>query len=172
MISPSANPASATPVIDVIIESASWSHAPDAEPATRNAIREAAAFVALPQAAGIELAIVLTDDAAIQTLNRKWRGIDKPTNVLSFPATQPSAPDTPTLLGDIVIAYETVIREADAERKPVMHHLSHLVIHGFLHLLGYDHDKDDAAERMEGLERAIMARLGLSDPYMIHDARR
>jgi len=97
-------------------------------------------------------------------LNRRWRGVDKPTNVLSFPAA--AAPSTaPRYLGDIAISYETTIREAQAQARPFAHHLAHLAVHGFLHLLGYDHQSDAAAEEMEDLERKILARLGMPDPY-------
>ena len=116
-----------------------------------------------------ELAVMLTDDAGIRTLNANWRGIDKPTNVLSFPALQPTGPggpnDAPRMLGDIAIAYQTTRKEADEEHKPFDHHLSHLAVHGFLHLIGYDHEKDDEAEAMETLERQILAQLGIPDPY-------
>ena len=106
---------------------------------------------------------MLTDDAAIRRLNAAWRGLDEPTNVLSFPARR--HPRGGRVLGDIVIAYETTAREALAESKPFRHHLSHLAVHGFLHLLGYDHATDDEAEAMERLERAILARLDVPDPY-------
>jgi probable rRNA maturation factor len=110
------------------------------------------------------LSMLVEDDAAIRALNRQWRGTDKPTNVLSFPA--PAAPSLgPRHLGDIAISYETAIREAQAEARPFAHHLAHLVVHGFLHLLGYDHQSDAAAEAMESLERKILARLGIPDPY-------
>ena len=112
---------------------------------------------------------VLTDDTGIRTLNNNWRGVDKPTNVLSFPALQPTGPvgpdDAPRMLGDIAIAYETTRREADDEQKPFEHHLSHLAVHGFLHLVGYDHENDEDAEDMESLETEILALLGIPDPY-------
>jgi probable rRNA maturation factor len=112
---------------------------------------------------------MLTDDAGIRTLNSNWRGVDKPTNVLSFPALQPTGPsgadDAPRMLGDIAIAYETTRKEADDEQKPFDHHLSHLAVHGFLHLIGYDHENDDDAEAMETLEQEILAQLGIPDPY-------
>ncbi len=102
-------------------------------------------------------------------MNSNWRGIDKPTNVLSFPALQPTAPsrtgDAPRMLGDIAIAYETMCKEADDEGKPFDHHLSHLAVHGFLHLVGYDHETEDDAEAMEALEQDILAQLGIPDPY-------
>jgi probable rRNA maturation factor len=116
-----------------------------------------------------ELAVMLTDDSGIRTLNNNWRHIDKPTNVLSFPALPPTGrggpDDAPRMLGDIAIAYETTRREADDEQKPFDHHLSHLAVHGFLHLIGYDHEKDDEAEAMEALESEILAQLGIPDPY-------
>ena len=113
-----------------------------------------------------ELSLVFTDDANIRTINAKWRHIDKATNVLSFPAfpIQPGQQPGP-ILGDIVIARETVQREAQEENKSFDDHLSHLIVHGLLHLTGYDHQNDDEAEQMESLERKILASLGISDPY-------
>ena len=113
-----------------------------------------------------ELSLVFTDDANIRTINAKWRQIDKATNVLSFPAfpIQPGQRPGP-ILGDIVIARETVQHEAQEENKSFDDHLSHLIVHGLLHLTGYDHQNDDEAEQMESLERKILASLGISDPY-------
>lgn len=114
---------------------------------------------------GAELSLLLTDDRRIRTVNRDWRGFDKATNVLSFPAAPPERIAQSPLLGDIVIAYETVLREADAESKSATDHLRHLAIHGLLHLLGEDHETEAEARRMEALEIAALARLGVSDPY-------
>ena len=111
----------------------------------------------------------MTDDDAIRRLNRQWRGRDAATNVLSFPATNPGEAATPRLLGDIVIAFETTRDEAAAAGKPFLHHLCHLAVHGFLHLLGYDHESDDEAETMERLEREILTRLDMPDPYAARD---
>jgi probable rRNA maturation factor len=120
---------------------------------------------------GGELAILLTDDSAIRALNRDWRGKDEPTNVLSFPAQEACADGrAPRMLGDIVIAYETAAREAEVEGKPLVHHLAHLAVHGFLHLVGYDHEASEEADAMERLEVAILARLGVPDPYPMRDA--
>jgi len=129
------------------------------------------AIFAANRAAGPALGtvtVVLDDDARIRELNRLWRGFDKPTNVLSFPSpdTQPGPART---LGDIAISYETAAREAAAEDKSFGDHIAHLSVHGFLHLLGYDHESDDDAEEMEGLERAILARIGISDPYVVRE---
>ena len=153
---------------EVLVVADCWHDEPDAEVVIQRAV--AAAAETVDQDVGeAELAVMLTDDAGIRTLNGNWRGIDKPTNVLSFPALQPtgsaSPDDAPRMLGDIAIAYETTRKEADEEEKPFDHHLSHLAVHGFLHLIGYDHEKDDDAEAMEGLEREVLAGLGIPDPY-------
>lgn len=111
-----------------------------------------------------EISIVLADDAFVRDLNRTWRGIDTPTNVLSFPAEDDEG-QGPCLLGDVVLAYETVQREALAAGKQMLDHVSHLIIHGTLHLLGFDHEDEQEAIEMEALETAILARLGVCDPY-------
>ncbi len=149
-----------TAKIDVLVESKLWKNAKNAEPVIRRAIAEAAATLSTPAA---ELAIVLTDDSAIRLLNRTWRGVDAATNVLSFPTGLTGG--NRLLIGDIVLAYETVAAEALAEGKPFAHHLAHLAVHGFLHLLGYDHERKKDAEAMERLERDILQRLAIPDPY-------
>ena len=158
----------ALPTTEILVTADCWEAAPDAETVIDRAIAAAAEFVTA-DVGDSELAVMLTDDEGIQTLNRNWRGIDKATNVLSFPALQPRGPrqagDAPRMLGDIAIAYETTRREADEEQKPFDHHLSHLAVHGFLHLIGHDHEKDQEAETMESLEREILAQLGIPDPY-------
>ncbi|EKF44250.1 rRNA maturation RNase YbeY [Nitratireductor indicus] len=112
------------------------------------------------------ISLLFTGDAAIRVLNNQWRGKDKPTNVLSFPAAQAPVPDLePVPLGDIILALETVRREADEEGKTFENHLTHLLVHGFLHLLGYDHETDEEAEEMEALEREILQSLAIPDPY-------
>ena len=162
----------ALPISEVLVVADCWQAEPDAETVIHRAIATAAEMVDA-DIGETELAIMLTDDAGIRTLNSNWRGIDKPTNVLSFPALQPSGPrgpdDAPRMLGDIAIAYETTRKEADDDQKPFDHHLSHLAVHGFLHLIGYDHEKDDDAEAMETLEQEILAQLGIPDPYADRD---
>ncbi len=160
------------PITEVLVVADCWRDEPDAEAVIQRAI--AAAAETVDQDVGeAELAVMLTDDAGIRTLNSNWRGIDKQTNVLSFPALQPSRSsgegDAPRMLGDIAIAYQTMRKEADEEQKPFDHHLSHLAVHGFLHLIGYDHDKDDEAEAMEALEQEILAQLGIPNPYADRD---
>jgi probable rRNA maturation factor len=158
----------ALPITEVLIVADCWHTEPDAEAIIHRAIATAAEF-ADADLGEAELAVMLTDDAGVRTLNSNWRGIDKPTNVLSFPALPPTGPggpnDAPRMLGDIAIAYETTRREADDEQKPFDHHLSHLAVHGFLHLIGYDHEQDEDAEAMEALEQEILAQLGIPDPY-------
>jgi probable rRNA maturation factor len=114
---------------------------------------------------GAEISVLLTDDAHIRRVNRDWRGFDKATNVLSFPAAPPERIEASPLLGDIVLAFETIAREAEAEGKTLPDHLRHLVIHGLLHLLGEDHETEAEASRMEALEVVALARLGIADPY-------
>ena len=155
-----ARKARAAPRIDVLVESELWKGSDDAEPVVRRAIAEAAATLSTP---GAELAIVLTDNSAIRLLNRNWRGVDAATNVLSFPTGRTGG--DPLLIGDVVLAYETIATEARADGKPFAHHVAHLVVHGFLHLLGFDHERKKDAEAMERLERDILQRLAIPDPY-------
>jgi probable rRNA maturation factor len=150
-------------VIDVTAASAAWRALPRAQ-----RIAKTAALMALAlgqkrgrrrkQAGPVEVSILLTSDAEIRRLNRRYRNQNKPTNVLSFSAEAP-------LLGDVVVAFGVTAAEARAAGKSMAAHLSHLVSHGVLHLLGYDHDSDRDARVMEKLETAIMARLGFPDPY-------
>jgi probable rRNA maturation factor len=156
------------PSIDIVRESSLWEEQPDVDTTLHRAVAEASADVSTKDT---ELAIVLTDDSRIRALNLAWRGLDKPTNVLSFPANdRGGGQGAPVLLGDIVIAYETTKREALAQDTPFLHHLAHLTVHGFLHLRGYDHEAEDEAETMERLERQILARLDIPDPYAARDA--
>lgn len=150
-------------VVEVVTQSDLWAAQAGAEDRVRRAIEAAASFESKPG----EVAVLLTDDTAIRDMNASWRGIDKPTNVLSFPADSKAAP----LLGDIAIACETVAREAEQENKPFLDHLAHLSIHGYLHLIGFDHETDREALRMEHLETRILASLGIADPYADRDGR-
>ena len=162
----------ALPINEVLVVADAWQAEPDAETVIQRAVAAAAEFVNA-DIGEAELAVMLTDDDGIRTLNSNWRGIDKPTNVLSFPALPPTGPrgpdDAPRMLGDIAIAYQTTRKEADDEQKPFEHHLSHLAVHGYLHLIGYDHENDADAEAMEGLEIEILAQLGIPDPYSDRD---
>ena len=154
------------------IDCPDWAAAlPEAEALVRRAVE--AALAAAPVGAEAEVSVLLTDDAEQRALNRAWRGQDKPTNVLSFPALTPeelaagaAANDArPVLLGDVSLAFQTVRAEAEAAGKPLAHHVAHLLTHGVLHLLGYDHQTESDAALMEPLETAILARLGVPDPY-------
>lgn len=157
----------------VTIEAARWRAALDDAPALcRRAVQAALATAAgAPWLRAAEVGVLLTEDQAIRQLNAQHRGQDRPTNVLAFPLQDIDhgrpvrAPGPgPLLLGDVVLAAETVCAEAEAAGRQVGHHLCHLVVHGTLHLLGFDHDEDDEARLMEDLERRIMADLGLADP--------
>jgi probable rRNA maturation factor len=164
--------------IDVLVDSEHWKDARTASAVVRRAVRQAAAVLSTRPA---ELAIVLTDDAAMRRLNRNWRGIDAATNVLSFAtrttdgrhklnrggdqASNQRGNQRGTHLGDIVLAYETIKREARHDDKRFDHHLAHLAVHGFLHLLGYEHGNDAQARRMETTERSILRDLAVPDPY-------
>jgi probable rRNA maturation factor len=145
---------------DVEIEDAAWTEAlPDAEALV---LAAAEATLASEGAVGEGVTLLLTDDATIGDLNRRFRQRDQPTNVLSFPAPQ----NPERFLGDIALAYGVCAREAREQGKPLKHHLQHLVAHGVLHLLGYDHVSDAQADEMENLERAVLAGLGIPDPYL------
>ncbi len=146
--------------IDLLVQSDRWKEQCGFRSTLRRAIGASAEELSTR---GAELAIVLTDDSAVRGLNRKWRGIDKATNVLSFPTGK--ACGVPRLIGDIVLAYETIAREGREQGKPFAHHLAHLAVHGFLHLHGYDHRRRVDAEAMEQLEGKILRRLAIPDPY-------
>ena len=146
-------------MIDIEIEAGAWT---EAEPRAE-ALARAAASAALAHTDFTEgsVVVLLTDDAAVRDLNARFRDKDQPTNVLSFPAAR----NPEAHLGDVALAYEVCAAEAEAQGKPLAHHLQHLVAHGVLHLLGYDHISDEEAEEMEGLERVVLAGLGVPDPY-------
>jgi probable rRNA maturation factor len=151
------------PNIEISIESELWSSAADfTEPATAG-IAEAIRQSRVRLRPGAELSILLCDDRFIRALNVEWRGCDAATNVLSFP--MPGDVAASHSLGDIAIAYETTAREAEEEGKTFKDHVIHLLVHGFLHLVGYDHQNEAEAADMERLERDILAALGIEDPY-------
>jgi probable rRNA maturation factor len=162
-----------TSAVDVIIASPTWTRALHSAAAVCRRAARAALLAAGPKKP-VEVSILLTSDAAVRKLNAKFRGKDKPTNVLSFPADADDAQpkDAPRTLGDIALAYGVLRREAKAEDKSLTAHLSHLVIHGVLHLLGYDHEHDKDAVTMERLEKKILSRLGISDPYAVPPVKR
>jgi probable rRNA maturation factor len=155
--------------IDVIERAPAWRRALPRAPAICRAAAIAALARGAGRLAGAEVAIVLADDALVAQLNRTYRGIAKPTNVLSFATGEPLRRAAPLrLLGDVVLAYGTIAREAREQRKTLADHVAHLVVHGVLHLLGFDHERDREARRMEALEVAALASLGIADPYRAH----
>jgi probable rRNA maturation factor len=187
--------------LDISVPSSLWRGLPRARAIARETIAAAAAESGGALREGVEVSLCLADDAALRALNSRWRGIDKATNVLSFPSSsgalvdavddrvgrapkgvrkdaglttghgarlQPAVAQDPAPvmpLGDIALAYETLAREAENLGVPLADHYRHLIAHGFLHLIGYDHETDAEAERMEALETRILARLGAADPY-------
>lgn len=165
----------APPAVDVLVEVERWtSLLPDIEDLVVRAATAAYmaggadAFEPEPPH-GVEMSVSLQDDAAVQALNRHYRRKDSPTNVLSFAALEGDLPPLPEgeplPLGDIVLALETCEREAAETGIPLAHHVHHLVVHGVLHLLGYDHEDDADAEEMEAVEVAVLAAAGIPDPY-------
>ncbi|MEG3617052.1 rRNA maturation RNase YbeY [Magnetovibrio sp. PR-2] len=156
--------------IDISLENGDWKTAlPDHPAIIERAINACVAKAAECEdedEAEWEISVLLTDDGAVQALNRDWRGQDKPTNVLSFPASADDLPmGAPMMLGDIAIAFETVTQEAQELDKPLSDHFCHLVVHGMLHLLGFDHVSDAQADEMEPLEIEILDGLGVKSPY-------
>jgi probable rRNA maturation factor len=176
--------------LDIGVASRLWRGLPQARVIARETIAAAVAESETALSEGGEVSLRLADNASLRALNARWRGIDKPTNVLSFPAAPAALVDAvadrvsrgpkgvrkdarlmtgygPRLqLGDIALAYETLAREAEDLGVPLADHYRHLVAHGFLHLIGYDHETDAEAERMEALETRVLKRLGAADPYV------
>jgi len=146
----------------VSVEAGEWPDGLDS--VVRTAIEAAIDGAGATVAGPAEVSVLLTDDAHQQVLNREWRQLDKSTNVLSFQQLEPFTP-LAGLVGDISLAHETLVREAADMEKSFDDHFTHLVVHGFLHLLGYDHIEDAEALQMEGLETKILAKLGIADPY-------
>jgi probable rRNA maturation factor len=151
------------PVIDVAIEAENWTSLDAPSQLAEATILAAIGESGVALAANAEISVVFCDDRFIRDLNRKWRGIDKPANVLSFPAGGDAA--AAPLLGDIVIAFETASQEASEAGKPLRDHVAHLLVHGFLHLIGHDHIGAAEAGTMEALERTILDRLGIADTF-------
>jgi probable rRNA maturation factor len=168
--------------VDVLVEAPAWLEAlPAAERVVERAARATFDIATLPDDRDRECAILLADDARLRELNRGFRGQDKPTNVLAFPADRHDgdyrsevqivpADDEPLPWGDVAIAYGVTSREAAEQGKTLADHLSHLVVHGLLHLIGHDHEADEEALRMEALERRILWEIGVADPYAGEEA--
>ncbi|MBL4614926.1 MAG: rRNA maturation RNase YbeY [Magnetovibrio sp.] len=162
-----------TLVIDVCVQAGSWAEAlPGYEAIAQRAVMAAVAQCAIAKAAHCddgaqwEVSVLLSDDAHVRVLNREWRGKDKPTNVLSFPGGDDDPlPDQPLMLGDIAVALETTQREAGEQEITLADYFSHLLVHGMLHLLGFDHETDPQADEMEPLEIEVLDGLGIASPY-------
>lgn len=160
--------------VDILIEAGDWRGSVPMAPDVVQAAACAALVAETTPLSAMELSVLLTDDTAIAELNTQWRGKTGPTNVLSFPADAEAElrpADAPVLLGDIAIALETLMAEAQDAGIAPEDHLRHLIVHGVLHLRGYDHENDVDAERMEGHEIDILRTLGVSDPYAAAERR-
>jgi probable rRNA maturation factor len=153
------------PRVEFVQSEPRWRRALPARKLAREAVAAAAGEAGVGLARGAELTIHLVGDAGIRDLNKQWRGKDAATNVLSFPAAPADRVAGQRLLGDVFVALETLEREAAAEGKPLGDHFRHLVAHGFLHLVGFDHETPAEAEAMERIEVRALARLGVADPY-------
>lgn len=151
------------PVIEVAIEADDWASLETPLQLAEEVILAAIGEIGVALAANAEISVLFCDDGFIRDLNRKWRGIDRPTNVLSFPAGGDVS--SALIVGDIVIAFETASREASAAGRPLRDHVAHLLVHGFLHLIAHDHNGVAEAATMEALERAVLGRLGIADPF-------
>ena len=147
--------------VDISIDDRDWTTVPDLKKLARRVLKATLADD------DVSLSLLFTSDAKILEINRQWRGKAAATNVLSFPvsAETPVPAGEPRPLGDIVLAFGIVSKEAQEQKKPIAHHVTHLIVHGALHLLGYDHEDDGEAEAMEGREIAILAGLGIENPY-------
>lgn len=157
--------------LDIVEDSPLWADVSDVKTLADEAARALAQLPDIICDEPAEVCLVLTDDATLRGLNNSFRGKDRPTNVLSFPSPGHSINDGVALpsLGDVIVSYETLDREAREHNVPFAHHFQHLVVHGLLHLMGHDHQSDDEAEIMEGLEVCCLAELGISNPYLLEE---
>ncbi|WP_375641612.1 MULTISPECIES: rRNA maturation RNase YbeY [unclassified Bartonella] len=152
-------------IIDIMVKSAGWNDEKMLYNITEKALMTTMHHVSLEDVVS-EISLLFTDDEHMAQINAQWRNKNKSTNVLSFPAFPLKAGNRPgPILGDIIIARETVVFEAEKEGKTFQDHLTHMIVHGILHLLGYDHETDDEAYKMEKLEREILQKLSIKDPY-------
>ncbi|WP_342453172.1 rRNA maturation RNase YbeY [Jiella mangrovi] len=162
-------PGFAATTVVIAVEADGWSDrfaTGELSSLTGQALAAACRHLGLPESLETEISVTFADDETVRAANREWRGKDRPTNILSFPMAALDPGDLPgPLAGDLLVAFETLEREAEAEAKALPDHLRHLLVHGFLHLLGYDHVEDEDAAAMEEAEVAILAGLGISDPY-------
>jgi probable rRNA maturation factor len=166
-------PAQGAPRAEIVVMSGDWAASlPDHESLAKEAALAAlscAGQAGAGHVGAVELCITLADDATLRDLNQRFRGQDKPTNVLAFALAGADTPGLPEAiaqpLGDVVLALETLQREAGEQDKPLADHFRHLVVHGVLHLLGHDHQDDEEARVMEALEARVLASLGVADPY-------
>jgi len=149
---------------DIVVDDERWTEIAALEAMVDRALGASIAQGVIEPPARVGTCVLLTSDRRMQELNSSWRGVDKPTNVLAFPMVEGGAVESHRFLGDIALGYETVLREAGERGIPVENHLAHLVVHGFLHLAGFDHEDDAMADEMESVESRILVSLGIPDP--------
>ncbi|MEM7301359.1 MAG: rRNA maturation RNase YbeY [Pseudomonadota bacterium] len=154
--------------VGILVGGGDWPDEPELLSICGNAIKAAISAAELSVSSYDEVSFLFTNDDAVRALNAQWRDQDKPTNVLSFPQEDDDAEQPSGMLGDIVLAQETIAREALEARRTLDQHLNHLIIHGFLHLFGYDHQSNEDAEEMEALEIKALEKLGIANPYADH----
>ncbi len=150
-------------IVEIAVEEPKWRALGDLEAIASQSMEAALRESEEDPAQGAEVSLLFCDDARMQALNRDFRGKDRPTNVLSFPG--PDLPEPAPVLGDIALGYETIVREAQEQGKSFADHTRHMIVHGFLHLLGYDHETAAEASEMEAMEIRILRRLGVENPY-------
>jgi probable rRNA maturation factor len=150
---------------DILLEDQRWAGRMDIDSVVNSVVQTALEVTNVTLNEMAEASFTFADDKRLQELNKIWRKKDSPTNVLSFPAAEGAALKTSPLLGDVVLAYETIDREASEEGKVFTHHAAHMIAHGFLHLIGFDHENDVQADEMERVETKVLSRLGMPDPW-------
>lgn len=158
--------------VDVIIEDQRWAEVCDPDALAHAAVEAVLSNIEMSWAGELEISFLFCDDLKIKGLNATWNKTNSATNVLSFP-TSPTGKQGPvTLLGDVIIAFDTISNEAGAQRKLVSSHAAHMLVHGVLHLFGFDHLNDEAADEMEALETCILNTMGIDDPWAIQNKSR
>ena len=158
-----------TVTCDVLVDDPRWTERMDVEAVVNSAVEKVLQATNAKLRRDAEASFSFSTDERVRQLNSTWRHKDAPTNVLSFPAAESASLETSPLLGDVIMAYETIDREAIEEGKLFVHHASHMIVHGFLHLIGFDHEDEEEARDMENVESRVLTELGVPDPWAAQD---